>query len=259
MVDDKEYKCKARGVFKNQNITPLAGDIVDITDDLVINNIHKRKNELIRPSISNVDQAFIITCVKAPKFLTDLLDKLLVVLEFNNIKPIICFTKLDLLNKEELDVINKYINYYKQLYDVYNNQEIDEVKNCFKDKVTVLTGQSGAGKSTLLNKLDDKLNIKTGAISLKLDRGKNTTTCVSLLSLCDGLIADTPGFTALSLNTLSKTAIRDNFKEFNLYKENCEYRDCMHDKETNCEIKRRVETGEILTTRYYNYLNFIKN
>ena len=216
-----------------------------------------RKNSLIRPPIANIDQALIVTNVK-PSFDTNLLDKLLCIIEYNNIIPIICFTKLDLLNEEELININKYITYYKKIgYQVFINTEIEEIKKIFNEKITVLTGQTGAGKSTLINKLDSKFNIKTGEISKALGRGKHTTRHVELHKLYNGLVADTPGFSNVDFDDMSKEDIRDNFIEFNEYKDNCKFRDCMHKNENICEIKNKVEEKEIIESRYENYLNFI--
>lgn len=253
------YICKSRGKFRNMNITPLVGDTVNFDpNNKYILEVNKRKNSLVRPPISNVDQAVIITSVKTPDFSTNLLDKLLVIIEFNNIKPIICFTKLDLLSEEELANINEYINYYKKIgYDVYINNETEKIKKIFKDKVTVFTGQSGAGKSTLLNHLDNSLNLKTDEISIALGRGKHTTRHVELIPLFDGLVADTPGFSAISFIDMTNSDIRDNFIEFNEYRDECKYSDCMHNLEDDCNIKKKVNEGIILKSRYENYLKFI--
>ncbi len=259
LADNKEYVCKPRGLFRNQNIKPVVGDIVIFDEENnYIKEIKNRKNSLIRPLVANVDQALIVTPVK-PSFDTNLLDKLLCVIEFNNIKPIICFTKLDLLNDEELKDINEYINYYKKIgYTVFENRELESIKKIFKDKITVFTGQTGAGKSTLINLLDSNFNLETGEISEKLGRGRHTTRHVELHNLYDGLVADTPGFSSLSFNDMTKYDIRDNFIEFNDYKDDCKYRDCMHENEQVCEIKNKVNNNEILKSRYENYLKFIK-
>lgn len=250
--------CKARGKFRKLNITPLVGDRVVIDyDNKYILEILKRTNELIRPSIANIDQAVIITSVHIPNFSSNLLDKLLVTIEYNNILPIICFTKLDLVDNNTKEEIEMYINYYKSIgYQVYKNTD-EEFKKIFKNKVTVFAGQSGAGKSTLLNRLDSNLNLETGEVSQALGRGKHTTRHVELLNVLDGLIADTPGFSSLDFNTMTKEDIRDNFIEFNKYRDNCEYKDCMHKNENNCEIKRRLESNDIIKSRYDNYLKFI--
>lgn len=257
VLSDKIYVCKSRGKFRNEHITPIVGDnvIFDEKNNYIL-EILERKNELVRPPVSNIDNAYIITNVK-PSFDSNLLDKLLCIIEFNNIKPIIIFTKLDLLNNEELIEINNYMEYYKNIgYEVYKNTEIDKIKATFKNKISVFTGQSGAGKSTLLNKINPELDIKTDEISVALGRGKHTTRHVELIKLYDGFVADTPGFSSLNFNDMKNTDIRDNFIEFNDYKEECEYRDCMHIDENNCGIKNNEK---ILKSRYENYLNFIKN
>lgn len=252
------YVCKVRGKIRNLKIKPLVGDNVVFNEkDNYIMEILPRKNYLDRPPISNVDQAFIITSVKEPDFSSNLLDKLLNVIEFNNIEPIICFTKLDLLNKNELEAIEKIITYYQKIgYKVFKNTELDAIKKIFKNKITVFTGQSGAGKSTLLNRLNANLELKTDEISHALGRGKHTTRHTELITMEDGLVADTPGFSSLDFKDMSKEDIRDNMVEFNNYKELCEYRDCMHLKEENCEIKRQLGK-EILESRYENYLKYI--
>ena len=255
-VNDEFIVCKASGKFRNLGITPLVGDNVEFENNYIL-NILPRKNELVRPSISNVDQAVIVMSTHIPAFSTDLLVKLLCIIEYNNIKPIIYISKLDLLNDNEIDNINKYINYYKKIgYKVFTDISIKEI---FKDKITVFVGQSGAGKSTLLNNLDNSLNLKTGEVSIALGRGRHTTRHVELINLLGGMIADTPGFSLITFNDMSNNDIRDNFIEFNNYREYCEYQDCMHKNEDNCEIKRQVINGNILQSRYNNYLKFIEN
>ena len=259
LAGQERYVCKSRGKFRNMNITPLVGDIVEFDEEnRYILEVCSRKNELVRPPVSNIDQAFVVTSAKDPDFSSNLLNKLLTVIEYNNIKPIICFTKLDLLSDEQLKSIEEIMSYYESIgYKVFRNTEVDEIRSSFKDKVSVFTGQSGAGKSTLLNSIDSNLNIQTAEISYALGRGKHTTRHVELIEISGGLVADTPGFSALYFDNMSAADIRDNFIEFNEYRELCEYKDCMHDKENKCEIKRQVEEGKILKSRYEDYLNFI--
>jgi len=256
---NNHYVCKPRGKFRKDKIAPLVGDYVEIDEkNNYILEIKPRKNELVRPSVSNIDQAVIIMSIAYPDFSDNLLDKLLVILEFNNIKPIICFTKLDLLKDEEKAGAEEFMNYYKRIgYEVYNNTELDKIKLIFKDKVTVFTGQSGAGKSTLINRLNPNLNLKTDEISLALGRGKHTTRHVELIDLFGGLVADTPGFSNVSFIGMTISDIRDSFTEFNKYRDMCEYKDCMHDNEVSCEIKKQIDEKNILQSRYQNYLKFI--
>ena len=258
-VDNKLYTCKPRGKFRISNLTPLVGDIVEIdNNNNYIIDIKKRKNSLIRPSVSNIDKAIIVTSVK-PKLDTNLLDKLLVLTMYNNIEPVICFTKLDLLNLEELKDINNVINYYESIgYVTVKNTEIDKIKFILKNNLSVFVGQSGAGKSSLLNKLDSKLELKTNEISKALGRGKHTTRHVELFEVCEGLVVDTPGFSSLDLSSLSNMDIRDNMKEMFDNLDKCKYRDCMHYKEDGCYVKSLVDDNVIMKSRYDNYISFLR-
>lgn len=256
---DREYICKARGVFRNKKETPLVGDIVEFDPNKkIIEKIKPRLNSLVRPAVSNVDQAVIVTSVKEPDFSTNLLDKLLTMIEYNKIKPIICFTKLDLLNDSEKKKISEYMTYYENMgYLILTNENKKNFKGIFKDKVTVFTGQSGAGKSSLLNLLDASLRLQTNEISHALGRGKHTTRHTELLEIEEGLVADTPGFSAIDLTSLKPIEIRDNMLDMFGALDACKYRDCMHIKEDGCSIKKRIENDPILKERYINYLNFI--
>lgn len=258
-IDNELYTCKPRGKFRISNLTPLVGDIVEIdNNNNYIIDIKKRKNSLIRPSVSNIDKAIIVTSVK-PKLDTNLLDKLLVLTMYNNIEPVICFTKLDLLNLEELKEINSIINYYESIgYVTVKNTQIDKIKSILKNNLSVFVGQSGAGKSSLLNKLDSKLELKTNEISKALGRGKHTTRHVELFEVCEGLVVDTPGFSSLDLSSLSNMDIRDNMKEMFDNLDKCKYRDCMHYKEDGCYVKSLVDDNVILKSRYDNYISFLR-
>ncbi|MBQ7141197.1 MAG: ribosome small subunit-dependent GTPase A [Bacilli bacterium] len=257
---DNIYECKARGVFRNNKITPLVGDLVVIDiDKKIINEIKERNNSLVRPPLANIDQVMIITSVKKPDFSANLLDKMISMLEYNNITPIICFTKMDLLNKEEKKDIKNIIKYYKKIgYKIFFNTEIRKIKKVFKNKLTVFAGQSGAGKSTLLNKLDKNLKLKTGEISNALNRGKHTTRHVELFNLFKGLVADTPGFSSFDLKEIPKDELSNTFVEIKKHGENCEYKNCSHINEKECYVKKLVNENKILESRYENYKRFVK-
>lgn len=257
LVGQESYVCEGRGKLKYDKLRPKVGDIVEIDENHRITNILSRKNELVRPMVANVDQAYVITSVKHPDLDLYLLDKLLLLIHFEGIEPIICFTKIDLLNEQEKEEILKLKKYYKKIgYQVYTNEEIMEIKETFKNKIGVFTGQTGAGKSTLLNRIDSSLHLATNEISYALNRGKNTTTHVELLHLCGGWIADSPGFSDIELS-LTNEEIEKQMIEFQEYKDKCQYRDCTHSHETDCEVRRQVEKGNILKSRYDHYLKFI--
>ena len=253
------YICKPRGKFRNEKIIPLVGDTVVIDDiNKYLLEIKPRKNTLIRPPIANIDVALIAVSVKEPNFDSNLLDKLLTIISFNNIKPIICLTKLDLLNEEETKEIKKIMTYYKDIgYTVVENTNVKEIKKIIKNKKVVIAGQSGAGKSSLLNRLDKNLSLETNEISKALGRGKHTTRCTTLYDVDGSLIADTPGFSSIDFREMTKMDIRDNMKEMFDNLEYCKYRDCMHIKEDACYVKKLLEEGKILPSRYNNYKSFI--
>ena len=257
--DGTILECHSRGNFRNKNITPVVGDycIVDI-DSKYILEILPRKNFLIRPLVANIDQGLIVTSLKTPDFSTNLLDKLILIMELNNIKPIICITKEDIIDNDLKNEIKEILDYYKKIgYKVFYNYELEEIKKIFKDKTTVFTGQTGAGKSSLFNKLDPNLNFETGEVSIALGRGKHTTRFVELINLFDGKLVDTPGFSSIDLSIYSKENIKNSFIEFNNYE--CKYKDCNHTNESidECAIKKGVLEGKILKSRYDNYLKFI--
>ena len=253
----KLYTCKPRGKFRIDKITPLVGDNVIFDDkNNYITDIEPRKNFLIRPNIANIDIAVIVTSVKNPNFDTYLLDKTLTIISYNNIIPIIYFTKLDLLNKEELIEINKYIDYYQKIGYLTATNPKDLLK-LIKNKIVVFTGQSGAGKSTLLNKINPNLNLKTDEISIALGRGKHTTRYTELYNINNTFIADTPGFSKIDFYDMTAIDIRDNMKEMFDNLENCKYDDCMHIKEDGCAIKELLKNNKILESRYNNYRQFI--
>lgn len=255
-IEDEYVVCKPRGIFRKLNISPMAGDIVKIDKDKkIIDEILPRKNSLVRPPVSNVDIALVVVSAIHPLFSSNLLDKMLNIIEFNKIKPIIIITKYDLLKStKEMDDI---ISYYKKIgYSVFINSEIDEIKKVFKGNLVILTGQTGVGKSTLLNKLNSNLNLNTNEISKALGRGKHTTRHIELYELYDGYACDTPGFSSLSFINMTKEDIKNNIIEFNNY--NCKYSDCMHINEKECTIKEKVNNGKILKSRYENYVKFIE-
>ena len=252
------YICSPRGKFRNLGLSPLVGDIVKIDEEtLTIEEILPRKNELDRPVVSNVDIALIVTSVKKPDLSLSLLDKELCVIIANNIKPVICLTKLDLLNKKEMSELNNLIKYYKKIgIEVTDNKHLSKLKKLLKNKLVVLTGQTGAGKSSLLNKLDKKLNLETKPISDALNRGVHTTRHTEIYKIGKIYFVDTPGFSALDLKNIDGEKLKKSFLEFNKY--SCDFKDCNHLKEKGCKVIDGVTKEEILPSRYINYTRFIK-
>lgn len=258
IADNQTYICKPCGKLRNQKKIPLVGDkvIFDNQNNYIL-DIKKRKNELIRPPIANIDQAIIVTSVKKPDFDSYLLDKTLTIVSYNNITPVIYFSKLDLLTEQEQVEITNIINYYKKIgYLVATT--VKELKEIIEHKIVVLTGQSGAGKSTLLNKIEPSLNLKTDEISNALGRGKHTTRHTELFDISNTYIVDTPGFSKIDFIGMTNTDIRDNMKEMFDHLHQCKYSDCMHITEDGCAITKLIHDNQILKSRYINYKNFIE-
>lgn len=256
-------QCRGRGVFRNRGESPLVGDIVDYDkedqSEGYVMKIHARKNELIRPPISNIDQALLVFSVKEPAFNTTLLDRFLVVLESFYVKPILVLTKMDLLTEQELEKIKLYIRDYEEIgYTILTTYMDDpmlmeQLTPYLEGKISVLAGQSGVGKSTLLNTLIPELNIKTDAISQSLGRGKHTTRHVELIEVANGLLADTPGFSSFDFDTIEKEELTSCFPEFARISEDCKFRGCLHIKEPKCAVKEALQNGEIRPYRYEHY------
>ena len=255
--ENEVYPCKCRGIFRKEHITPVVGDYVLFSKEKsLIEKILPRKNSFERPKVSNIDQAFLITSLKLPDFSLNLLDKFIVLMEINHVKPIICITKEDLVDDKTLVEIKDILKYYENIgYTVVYNTELSKIKELLKGKTSVFTGQTGAGKSTLLNKLNPNWNLETGEVSLALGRGRHTTRVVELFEFLGGKVMDTPGFSSLEFKDYTKEDIKNAFIEFKKYP--CPFKDCNHTNEKECVVKREVFANNILESRYLNYLNFI--
>ncbi|MFC1284863.1 ribosome small subunit-dependent GTPase A [Bacillus paralicheniformis] len=265
---DQIIQCRGRGVFRKNKVTPLVGDDVvyqaENDKEGYILEIKDRFNELVRPPISNVDQAVLVFSAKEPTFSTSLLDRFLVLVEAGDIRPIICITKMDLVDDEALkERIQQYAEDYRNIgYSVYltsmkNGSGIDDIVSHFQDKITVFAGQSGVGKSSLLNAISPDLELKTAGISAHLGRGKHTTRHVELIDINGGLVADTPGFSSLEFAGIEAEDLGSAFLEIGEKSAECKFRGCLHMKEPNCAVKRAVENGEITQYRYDHYVEFL--
>lgn len=261
---DAIYECKARGVFRKKKITPLVGDIVAITindnAENTIDEIKDRKNSLVRPPLSNLDQLFIVASVVDPVINTTVIDRIIAIAEFKKIEPIVVLTKIDLSDN------------YKKYYDIYtqagfkvilcNNstgEGSDEVKAMLTDKVSAFTGNTGVGKSSLLNSIDFSLNIETGVTSKKLGRGKHTTRHCELFKVNGGYVADTPGFSSVDFERCEKI-LKDDlpycFREFEPYLTDCKFQtNCAHINDKGCAVLNAVNNGDISAERHQSYID----
>ncbi|HSH35715.1 ribosome small subunit-dependent GTPase A [Schnuerera sp.] len=267
-TQDDVYECRARGVFREQNITPLIGDnvLIRISEEDntgYIEKIMERKSQLIRPPVANVTQAIIIMSIKNPDINYWLLDRFIVMAEHQNLSIGICINKVDLCLKKEIDVIDTI--YGNTKYPIIKTSTktgkgIEELKEILKNNITVFAGPSGVGKSSLLNKIHPKLNLKTGNVSKKTTRGKHTTRHVELIDIgSKSYVLDTPGFSSLKLDFIkSEEELSKYFVEMLNYNDKCKFINCLHRKEPNCEVKRQLKNGNISKMRYENYLRFLE-
>lgn len=257
-------ECKARGKFRHKSLKPMVGDNVEILIENgkgTIEKIEERTSELIRPTVANVTQAFVVFAIKNPDLNFDLLNRFLVLCESNNIKAIVALNKIDLVSEEEKIELKEKINAigYEVLF--INAREgigVDDLKNRLQGNVTVLCGPSGAGKSTLINTLTDRIHMETGEVSEKIGRGRHTTRHSELIEVSDGYIVDTPGFSTLDVTFIDKEDLRYCFPDFDEYNNECKYRGCLHHKEPGCAVKEAVEEGKINKYRYEFYIRTLE-
>lgn len=256
------FQCKARGLFRKDNIKPLVGDHVhfEITSledrEGYILKIHARKTELIRPEVANVDQVIITMAAVTPPPNFILLDKLIILAMNSGLDPVICFNKIEL---DEEETIDRVATLYAEaghkvvLTSVKKSFGLDTLRNLMQGHVNVFAGPSGVGKSSLINAIMPGMSLKTGDVSEKIKRGRHTTRHSELFSLEDGgYVLDTPGFTSLDLSMVDKGSLRDFYREFHAAGD-CRFRDCMHMEEPGCAVKEAVNEGKISAMRYDSY------
>lgn len=251
------YECRAKGILKKNNISPLVGDnakfevIDEQTGNLI--NVVDRKNSLIRPPVANLDAIVIVLASKNPEPSLLFLDKQLVFLEYINVEPIICLNKIDLDNANLIKEIYTKIGYTVILTSVKEGEGIESLKNSIRNKTVALIGNSGVGKSSLTNILVNNKVMEEGNLS-KIERGKQTTRHSQLLKVTDNTyIIDTPGFSNFDLPNIELNELALLFREFREKISDCKYNDCRHVLEEECGIRRAVLKNEISETRFNNF------
>lgn len=270
------YECKAKGIFRNKKIKPLVGDnvLIDVIDEDNkkgnISDILERKNELIRPASANIDQAMVIFAVKSPEPNYNLLDRFILMMDYQDVPTVVVFNKTDLVEEKDIEVLRKIYEKCgcKVIFiSAYDNTGIDILIDTLKDKTTILAGPSGVGKSSLTNiilpdrKEEGEIS-KTGDVS-RIGRGRHTTRHSEIFNVTGSTyICDTPGFTSLNLPELEKEQVRFYFNEFDEYEGTCRFNGCVHINEPDCAVKMAVEKGVISRRRYTSYVELyeeIKN
>lgn len=258
------YECKAKGVFRNRKVKPLVGDNVEIVvldEEKRLGNVEEilpRKNELIRPAVSNIDMALVIFAAAKPDPNFNLLDRFLCMMEYQKVPVTICFNKCDLVSekeKEKLQQIYAPAGYEILFTSVKTGENIDNLKALLADKTTTVAGPSGVGKSSLINELQTGVRMQTGAISDKIGRGKHTTRHSEIISIGqDTYIMDTPGFSSMDLPGFEKEDLWTCYPEFVPYEPECRFIGCSHIGEPDCGVKNALAEGKINQVRYDNYV-----
>ena len=257
------YECKPQSIFRKEKIKPLVGDYVEfeVLDEKertgVITEIAPRKNELIRPASSNIDQAMVIFAMENPRPSFSLLDRFLIMMERQNIRTVICFNKKELAGEEELELLRRTYSeagYQVLLVSARREEGMEQIKNVLSGKTTVVAGPSGVGKSTITNLLQSEVCMETGEISRKLKRGRHTTRHAQLIAVGeDTYLMDTPGFSAMAVENMEKEELKQYFPEFHPYEGECRFQGCVHISEPDCGVIRAVEENRISRIRYEDY------
>lgn len=272
--------CKAKGALHRDEEKLIIGDNVKVTidedtpDGVVISEILPRKNSLIRPPLSNLDYIFAVFASAKPTPVTETVDKLIAIAEYNGIVPVIIITKTDLDSEsaEGLADIYRKAGFDTFVSSVKNGEGISEIKDYINENVrngrtAAFAGASGVGKSTLMNALFPTLTLATAEISKKIERGRHTTRHVELYPLSEsvgtGFLADTPGFSLLDFSRFDFfpiEALESTFREFAKFSGKCRYADCAHVGEgrDECAIMRAAENGEISESRLLSYREIYK-
>ena len=257
------YECKAKGIFRKDNIKPMVGDnvIIDVIDEANkkgnVVEIESRNNQLVRPPVANVDQALVIFAVNKPAPNYNLLDRFLVSMEMQDIPSIICFNKKDIASDEEMNDL--YEAYGKSTYKVIftstkSGEGMDELKHLLEGKTTTVAGPSGVGKSSIINILQPDALAETGEVSKKIARGKHTTRHSEIIRIKeDTFIMDTPGFSSLYVEMEDADDLKYHFPEFQEYEGLCRFNGCAHINEPDCAVKAALNEKKISEIRYKSY------
>lgn len=259
LVDGNIISCRARGRFRKDGIIPMVGDKVKINSEKqYIEEILPRKNQLIRPTVANIDFLGIVLAVEEPEPDFYLIDKMIISAEMNNIEPIIIINKIDLGSPEKIKSIREI--YEKTKYPIVSisckeKKGLDKLNEVIKGGIVAFAGQSGVGKSSIINLLCPEKEIEIGKLSDKIKRGRHTTRHAELLCLDNGgMVVDTPGFSMMIIDTLEPEDLQLYYPEFKPYMEQCRFAGCVHYHEPGCRIKEAVENGDIPKERYDRYI-----
>ena len=259
-TENKVITCRARGHMRRGGMSPLVGDIVDISVEKgkgMVEKIHPRKNSFVRPAVANLQLLVIFAANVNPVTEPFLIDRVCAIAGDQEVPVCICVNKCDMDPGTDLAAIYRQAGYTVIQTSAETGMGIDELRNALRGKFCAFTGNSGVGKSSILNALSPELKLPVGEVSEKLGRGRHTTRHVELYDVDDALIADTPGFSSFDtdqMEVILKENLQYAFPEFGRYLGQCQFRDCSHRKEPGCAVTRALAAGEIGQSRYDSYL-----
>jgi ribosome biogenesis GTPase / thiamine phosphate phosphatase len=216
---------------------------------------------------TNIDLAAVVVSISKPRTSTGFIDRFLVTTEAYRVPALLVINKVDDMSKKDEEIFNQWKETYRKIgYEVfatstYTGEGIGELKTFLKGKRTLFSGHSGVGKSSLLNTIDPSLDLRTNEISGKHDKGMHTTTFSELIRVksIDAEIIDTPGIKEFGVLNMQDFELKDFFKEFVPYLNQCKFANCMHINEPSCSVDTAIRNGEISLFRYQNYLNILED
>lgn len=266
-LENEVIECRARGRFRRERITPVAGDRVAVERQEdgtgFLTEILPRRNVLVRPPVANLDCLVIVAAAAQPAPNTLVTDKLIAVAEENGIEPVIVINKTDLADATALCETYRTGGFTTFFLSARQPNSVAPLRAFLGGKISAFAGNSGVGKSSLLNVICPELSLPTAEISQKLGRGRHTTRSAQLYPLPNGgYLVDTAGFSSLDMEQVAPIK-KDNlpfcFREFAPFLGKCRYTSCAHGKETGCAVKVAVEEGKIPRSRYESYVAMLED
>ncbi|MEG1523627.1 MAG: ribosome small subunit-dependent GTPase A [Clostridia bacterium] len=252
--------CKARGRFRKQHLTPMVGDYVEVQPQndgfWAVQNFLPRKNALLRPPVSNIDQLAIVIAASAPKPDWLLVDKLILQSMLLKVSPLLILNKLD---EQDPGIVQMFQADYTSAFttiqvSVRTGLGLDTLKSNLSGKISCFAGQSAVGKSSLLNMLMPELALTTGELTRKTDRGRHTTRHAELWPYCGGAVLDTPGFSQFDTIDISQEDLNGCYPEFGIEPGHCRFAGCTHISEPDCAVKQLLQSGKLSGGRYARYI-----